>query len=184
MRVVGRIYGKKIPPLGITPFHIGTLLENTAASQTRLSCRMGIVRRADGRIQCITQYVMLAETLIIQISEYVPDFSTTITPYESCPKGYNIKVVGVDKQGCTEGTPKPKMRSINGMEFPEPLSNPYEFGAGDIIFVIDPLHHRIIEHTYHEADPVRPFELGLVQRTREGAEAQLRALVSAIGGKD
>jgi hypothetical protein len=29
--------------------------------------------------------------------EYVPDFSTTITPYESCPKGYNIKVVGVDK---------------------------------------------------------------------------------------
>jgi hypothetical protein len=85
-------------------------------------------------------------------------------------------------QGCTEGTPKPKMLSINGYEFPEPIRG--GLSEGDNYFLCHPSYGKVDIMLWVETEVCHRFlDNGLIQRTKQGAEQQLAAILAACRGE-
>jgi hypothetical protein len=104
---------------------------------------------------------------------YEPEFEE-ITDVLLCEKDTGVNIYGRTRsiQGCTEGTPKPKMRSINGMEFPEPKK--VQSGMCGYPTVQISLYgpNGWIKSESHEWE------------TDEDSEAAYNSIVSAIGGEE
>lgn len=75
----------------------------------------------------------------------------------------------------------PPMRSINGIEFPEPLSLPPKKGRS--YWLVDLTHPAGIRMATWSGEPCELLllERGLIQLTRDRANSQAKAMIAAFG---
>jgi hypothetical protein len=83
-------------------------------------------------------------------------------------KGFPIK----KGQGCTEGKPKPKMLSINGVEFPAPLT----INDKEAKYVLELRVRKFNESAFSSITCI-------YHKNEQDAQAHLDALVKASGGE-
>lgn len=76
------------------------------------------------------------------------------------------------------------MLSINGIKFPEPVREPLKYNQE--YWAVELHFHAKVYQYYWKGDSNDYLWLkrGLIQLTREGAEAQYKAMISALGGKE
>ena len=77
---------------------------------------------------------------------------------------------------------KPKMRTLAGVEFPEPLLVAPEIGTE--IWVVDPASsHKALRNVWHGEDFKKEWlRSGLMQLTEKGAKDQAKAMILSVGG--
>jgi hypothetical protein len=84
--------------------------------------------------------------------------------------------------GCPKGTPKPKMLSINGYEFPEPVSETPQ--DGEVVYFAHVISNQATSFEWNNNLYHRQWlDMGLIHLTEQGAEQQLAAILAACRGE-